>query len=123
QERLEGECGLERISSAPSVVYRVRLTSGEVRELHNPVDMPDPVKIDFIEEPWIRATILVPPDYLGSILKLCEERRGIQLDLTYAGSRAMLFYRLPLNQVVFDFYHRLKSVSSVYANFDYQLDK
>ena len=93
------------------------LTNGEVRELHNPVDMPDPVKIDFIEEPWIRATILVPPDYLGSILKLCEERRGVQLDLTYAGSRAMLVYRLPLNEVVFDFYDRLKSVSSGYASF------
>src|SRR5439155_4838016 len=123
QERLEREFGLELITTAPSVVYRVHLTNGEVRELHNPVDMPDPVKIDFIEEPWIRATILVPPDYLGSILKLCEERRGVQLDLTYAGSRAMLIYRLPLNEVVFDFYDRLKSVSSGYASFDYQIDK
>ncbi len=91
-------------------------------ELHNPADMPDPVKIDFIEEPWIKATILVPDEHLGSILKLCEDRRGIQQELTYVGSRAMLVYRLPLNEVVFDFYDRLKSVSRGYASFDYQLD-
>ena len=91
-------------------------------ELHNPADMPDPVKIDFIEEPWIKATILVPDEHLGSILKLCEDRRGIQQELTYVGSRAMLIYRLPLNEVVFDFYDRLKSVSRGYASFDYQLD-
>ena len=90
--------------------------------LHNPVDMPDPVRIDHIEEPWIKATILVPDDYLGSVLALCEERRGVQKDLTYAGSRAMVVYRLPLNEVVFDFYDRLKSVSRGYASFDYQID-
>ena len=90
--------------------------------LHNPVDMPDPVKIDHLEEPWIKATILVPDDYLGSVLALCEERRGVQNDLTYAGKRAMVVYRLPLNEVVFDFYDRLKSVSRGYASFDYQMD-
>jgi GTP-binding protein LepA len=93
-----------------------------VLTLHNPADMPDPVRIDHIEEPWIKATILVPDDFLGQILALCEERRGTQLDLTYAGNRAMLVYRLPLNEVVFDFYDRLKSVSRGYASFDYQLD-
>src|SRR5262249_6400509 len=99
------------------------LTDGSVRELHNPVDMPDPVKIESIEEPWIRATIMVPDEHLGAILKLCEERRGVQQELTYVGSRAMLVYRLPLNEVVFDFYDRLKSVSRGYASFDYQLDR
>jgi len=122
QERLEREFGLDLLATAPSVVYRVHLTNGAVRELHNPADMPDPVRIDHIEEPWIKATILVPDDYLGAILSLCEERRGAQADLTYAGSRAMLVYRLPLNEVVFDFYDRLKSVSRGYASFDYQLD-
>jgi GTP-binding protein LepA len=122
QERLEREFNLDLITTAPSVVYRVHLTNGEVRELHNPADMPDPVRIDHIEEPWIKATIMVPDTYLGAILKLCEERRGVQLDLTYAGPRAMLIYRLPLNEVVFDFYDRLKSVSRGYASFDYQLD-
>jgi GTP-binding protein LepA len=90
--------------------------------LHNPADMPDPVKIDHIEEPWIKATIFVPDEYLGPVLSLCQERRGVQLDLTYAGSRAMVVYRLPLNEVVFDFYDRLKSISRGYASFDYQLD-
>src|SRR3546814_17236223 len=99
------------------------MTNGRMIELHNPADMPDVVKIDHIEEPWISATILVPDEYLGPILKLCEERRGEQVDLTYAGSRAMLVYRLPLNEVVFDFYDRLKSVSRGYASFDYQLDE
>jgi GTP-binding protein LepA len=122
QERLEREFDLDLITTAPSVVYRVHLTDGSMRELHNPADMPDPVRIDHIEEPWIRATILVPDEHLGSILKLCEERRGIQKELTYAGSRAMLIYRLPLNEVVFDFYDRLKSVSRGYASFDYHLD-
>jgi len=122
QERLEREFDLDLITTAPSVVYRVHLTDGSMRELHNPADMPDPVRIDHIEEPWIRATILVPDEHLGSILKLCEERRGIQKELTYAGSRAMLVYRLPLNEVVFDFYDRLKSVSRGYASFDYHLD-
>jgi GTP-binding protein LepA len=122
QERLEREFNLDLITTAPSVVYRVHLTDRTTIELHNPADMPDPVKIDSIEEPWIRATILVPDEHLGSILKLCEERRGIQKELTYVGSRAMLIYRLPLNEVVFDFYDRLKSVSRGYASFDYQLD-
>ncbi len=122
QERLEREFDLDLISTAPSVVYRVRLTNGAVMNLHNPVDMPDPVRIDHIEEPWIKATILVPDAHLGDILKLCEERRGVQQDLTYVGNRAMVIYRLPLNEVVFDFYDRLKSVSRGYASFDYQLD-
>jgi GTP-binding protein LepA len=122
QERLAREFDLDLIATAPSVVYRVHLTNGAVRVLHNPADMPDPVRIDHIEEPWIKATILVPDGYLGPILALCEERRGVQADLTYAGSRAMLVYRLPLNEVVFDFYDRLKSVSRGYASFDYQLD-
>jgi GTP-binding protein LepA len=122
EERLEREFDLELIATAPSVVYHIKLTNGETMALHNPVDMPDPVRIDHIEEPWIKATILVPDTYLGSILALCEERRGIQQDLTYAGNRAMLVYRLPLNEVVFDFYDRLKSVSRGYASFDYQID-
>jgi GTP-binding protein LepA len=122
QERLTREFGLDLLATAPSVVYRVHLTNGTVRTLHNPADMPDPVRIDHIEEPWIKATILVPDAYLGPILALCEERRGEQADLTYAGNRAMLTYRLPLNEVVFDFYDRLKSVSRGYASFDYQLD-
>jgi GTP-binding protein LepA len=122
QERLEREFNLNLITTAPSVVYKVHLTSGEELHLHNPADMPDPVRIDHIEEPWIKATILVPDEYLGSILKLCEDRRGSQQELTYAGSRAMLVYKLPLNEVVFDFYDRLKSVSSGYASFDYALD-
>jgi GTP-binding protein LepA len=123
QERLEREFNLDLITTAPSVVYRVNLLGGEVVTLHNPVDMPDPVRIDHIEEPWIKATILVPDEYLGAILQLCTERRGQQLDLTYAGNRAMLVYRLPLNEVVFDFYDRLKSVSRGYASFDYQMDR
>ncbi|GGF40004.1 elongation factor 4 [Aliidongia dinghuensis] len=122
QERLEREFNLDLITTAPSVVYHVYLTNGEMMELHNPVDMPDPVKIDHIEEPWIKATIMVPDEYLGTILALCTERRGIQVDLTYAGNRAMLVYKLPLNEVVFDFYDRLKSVSRGYASFDYQID-
>jgi GTP-binding protein LepA len=122
QERLAREFDLDLLATAPSVVYRVHLTNGTVRTLHNPADMPDPVRIDHIEEPWIKATILVPDTYLGPILALCEERRGVQTDLTYAGNRAMLVYRLPLNEVVFDFYDRLKSVSRGYASFDYQLD-
>ncbi|HXE15725.1 MAG TPA: translation elongation factor 4 [Stellaceae bacterium] len=122
QERLEREFDLDLISTAPSVVYRVHLTSGDVMSLHNPVDMPDPVRIDHIEEPWIKATILVPDAHLGDILKLCEERRGVQVDLTYVGNRAMVVYRLPLNEVVFDFYDRLKSVSRGYASFDYAIE-
>jgi len=122
QERLEREFDLDLITTAPSVVYKVHLSDGTLRELHNPADMPDPVKIKLIEEPWISATILVPDDYLGAVLKLCEERRGEQVQLTYAGARAMVVYRLPLNEVVFDFYDRLKSVSRGYASFDYHLE-
>ena len=122
QERLTREFDLNLITTAPSVVYRVRLTGGETLELHNPTDMPDPVKIAAIEEPWIKATIMVPDAFLGAVLKLCEDRRGEQIELTYAGNRAMVVYRLPLNEVVFDFYDRLKSVSRGYASFDYQLD-
>lgn len=122
QERLIREFDLDLIATAPSVVYRVSLTKGETIELHNPTDMPDPVRITGIEEPWIKATILVPDQHLGAILKLCEDRRGEQIDLTYAGSRAMVVYHLPLNEVVFDFYDRLKSVSRGYASFDYQIE-
>jgi GTP-binding protein LepA len=122
QERLLREFDLDLITTAPSVVYRVYQRNGRVLDLHNPADMPDPVRIDHIEEPWIKATVLVPDDYLGTVLALCEERRGVQQDLTYAGSRAMVVYRLPLNEVVYDFYDRLKSVSRGYASLDYQLD-
>jgi len=122
QERLQREFDLDLITTAPSVVYRVHQTNSRVLDLHNPADMPDPVKIDHIDEPWIKATIFVPDEYLGTVLSLCQERRGVQLDLTYAGSRAMVVYRLPLNEVVFDFYDRLKSISRGYASFDYQLD-
>ncbi|MEC7490690.1 MAG: translation elongation factor 4 [Pseudomonadota bacterium] len=121
QERLSREFDLELITTAPSVIYRILQTDGTMVELHNPADMPDVVKIDTIDEPWIQATILVPDEYLGAILKLCEERRGIQQELTYAGGRALLVYKLPLNEVVFDFYDRLKSVSRGYASFDYQI--
>jgi GTP-binding protein LepA len=122
QERLEREFDLDMIATAPSVVYRIHQTNGNVLELYNPADMPDVVKIELIEEPWIKATILLPDEYLGGILQLCQERRGVQIELTYVGSRAMLVYRLPLNEVVFDFYDRLKSISRGYASFDYQLD-
>jgi len=122
QERLEREFDLDLITTAPSVVYHVHLTNGRVMTLHNPTEMPDPVRIDHVEEPWIKATILVPDAYLGSVLALCQERRGEQQDLTYAGNRAMLVYRLPLNEVVFDFYDRLKSISRGYASFDYQIE-
>ena len=121
QERLEREFNLDLIATAPSVVYHLNMTDGSVMELHNPADMPDVVKIASVEEPWIRATILTPDDYLGSILKLCQERRGVQIDLNYVGKRAMVTYDLPLNEVVFDFYDRLKSISKGYASFDYQL--
>ena len=121
RERLEREFGIDLITTAPSVVYHMYKTDGEMEELHNPADMPDPVHIDHLEEPWIKATILVPDEYLGSVLKLCEERRGIQQDLTYAGTRAMVVYELPLNEVVFDFYDRLKSITKGYASFDYTI--
>lgn len=121
QERLEREFNLDLIATAPSVVYRMNMNDGSVKELHNPADMPDIVKIASIEEPWIRATIMTPDDYLGAILKLCQDRRGLQIDLSYVGSRAMVTYDLPLNEVVFDFYDRLKSISKGYASFDYQI--
>ncbi len=121
QERLEREFNLDLVTTAPSVVYRLTYTNGEVREIHNPVDWPDPSRIQSVEEPWIRATILVPDDYLGNVLKLCNEKRGEQTELTYVGARAMAVYALPLNEVVFDFYDRLKSATSGYASFDYEL--
>jgi len=121
QERLEREFDLDLITTSPSVVYKVYMTDGTMKELHNPVDMPDPVSIDYIEEPLIKASIMVPDEYLGSVLSLCEERRGVQQELTYVGNRAMVVYTLPLNEVVFDFYDRLKSVSRGYASFDYEL--
>ncbi len=120
QERLSREYDLDLITTAPSVVYRLTMTDGSVMELHNPADMPDPVKIDTMEEPWIKATIYTPDEYLGSILKLCQDRRGIQTGLTYVGGRAQVQYELPLNEVVFDFYDRLKSISRGYASFDYE---
>ncbi|MEQ8268518.1 MAG: translation elongation factor 4 [Parvibaculum sp.] len=122
RERLEREFNIDLITTAPSVIYQLHMTDGSIIEMHNPADMPDVMKIDHIEEPWIRATILVPDEYLGAVLKLCEDRRGHQVDLTYAGSRAMLVYRLPLNEVVLDFYDRLKSVSRGYASFDYHIE-
>ncbi len=121
RDRLEREFNIDLITTAPSVVYHLHMKDGTVKELHNPADMPDLTYIDHIEEPRIKATIMVPDDYLGDILKLCQDRRGIQLDLTYAGNRAMVVYDLPLNEVVFDFYDRLKSVTKGYASFDYQL--
>jgi len=121
QERLEREFDLDLITTAPSVVYRMHLTDGTMVELHNPNDMPDVTKIERIEEPWIRATIMTPDDYLGNVLALCTEKRGLQENLTYVGSRAMAVYKLPLNEVVFDFYDRLKSCSKGYASFDYEI--
>ena len=122
RDRIEREYGIELITTAPSVIYHIHMKDQSVIELHNPADMPDLTYVDHIEEPRIKATILVPDDYLGDVLKLCQDRRGIQLDLTYAGSRAMVVYDLPLNEVVFDFYDRLKSVTKGYASFDYQLE-
>ncbi|MCZ8187232.1 MAG: translation elongation factor 4 [Beijerinckiaceae bacterium] len=121
QERLTREFNLDLIATAPSVVYQVALRDGTEIDLHNPADLPDVMKIAEIREPWIRATILTPDDYLGAILKLCQERRGNQIDLTYVGKRAMVVYDLPLNEVVFDFYDRLKSISKGYASFDYTI--
>ena len=120
-ERLEREFNMDLITTAPSVIYHIHMNDGSMMELHNPADMPDPVRIAHIEEPWIQATILVPDEYLGAVLKLCQDRRGRQKNLTYAGTRAMLVYELPLNEVVFDFYDRLKSISRGYASFDYQM--
>ena len=121
RDRLEREYDLDLITTAPSVVFKLHMRDGEVRDLHNPADMPDMTLVDHIEEPRIKATIMVPDDYLGDVLKLCQDRRGIQMDLTYAGSRAMVVYDLPLAEVVFDFYDRLKSVTKGYASFDYQM--
>ncbi|PPR36295.1 MAG: Elongation factor 4 [Alphaproteobacteria bacterium MarineAlpha9_Bin6] len=122
QQRLEREFNLDLVTTAPSVIYKVHLTNNEVWDLHNPADFPDPVRIDHIDEPWIKATIMVPDQYIGAVLELCTDRRGSQIDLTYVGNRAMAVYQLPLNEVVFDFNDRLKSVSRGYASFDYQLD-
>ena len=121
QERLNREFDLDLITTAPSVAYKLHLTDGTDTMLHNPADMPDVTKIKSIEEPWVKATILVPDEYLGAVLKLCTERRGEQVELTYAGSRAMVIYKIPLNEIVFDFYDRLKSITSGYASFDYEL--
>eukprot|EP01037_Dinobryon_pediforme_P016395 gene16395-16573_t len=121
QERLEREFNLDLIATAPSVIYELALRDGTHIDLHNPVDMPDIMAIETISEPWIKATILTPDDYLGGVLKLCQERRGVQIDLNYVGKRAMVTYELPLNEVVFDFYDRLKSISKGYASFDYNL--
>ena len=121
QERLSREFDLNLIATAPSVIYKIHQTDGVSVELHNPADMPDVMKISEIHEPWIKATILTPDEYLGSVLKLCQERRGLQIDLNYVGKRAMVVYELPLNEVVFDFYDRLKSISKGYASFDYQI--
>jgi GTP-binding protein LepA len=121
QERLEREFNLDLIATAPSVVYELTMVDGTETHLHNPADLPDVMKIEEIREPWIRATIMTPDDHLGPILKLCQDRRGIQIDLSYVGSRAMVQYDLPLNEVVFDFYDRLKSISKGYASFDYQI--
>jgi len=123
QERLSREFNLDLIATAPSVVYRITLTNKEVLELHNPADMPDPVKIESIAEPWIKATIFTPDDYLGAVIKLCQDRRGAQRELSYVGARAMVVYDLPLNEVVFDFYDRLKSISKGYASFDYSIEE
>jgi len=122
RERLEREFNLDLITTAPSVIYRLHMNNGTMKELHNPADMPDVTLIKMIEEPWIKATIFVPDEYLGAVLKLCEDRRGSQIELTYAGARAMVIYKLPLNEVVFDFYDRLKSVSRGYASFDYHIE-
>jgi len=121
QERLDREFDIDLIATAPSVVYRMYMTDGSKMEMHNPSDMPDVSRIQMIEEPWIEATIMLPDEHLGGVLKLCEERRGIQQELTYAGNRAMLIYKLPLNEIVFDFYDRLKSISLGYASFDYHI--
>ena len=121
QERLSREFNLDLITTAPSVAYQVYKTNGEELIMHNPADMPDVTSIKTIEEPWVKATILTPDEYLGGILQLCTERRGIQKELTYVGNRAMVVYHLPLNEIVFDFYDRLKSISRGYASFDYDV--
>ncbi len=122
QERLEREFDLDLITTAPSVIYKIHQRNGEILEVHSPADMPDPTKIEFMEEPWIIATIMTPEEYLGNILELCTQKRGIQKELNYRGDRTMLVYRLPLNEIVYDFYDRLKSCSKGYASFDWQMD-
>lgn len=122
QERLEREFNLDLITTAPSVIYKVHLRAGEVIEVHNPADLPDPTQIEFIEEPWIKATIFVPQEYLGNVINLCTEKRGDQIEQSYYGNRIMLIYKLPLNEIVYDFYDRLKSCSKGYASFDWHLD-
>jgi GTP-binding protein LepA len=122
QERLEREYNLDLITTAPSVIYKVFLRNGTIFEVHNPSDLPDPTHIEYMEEPWIKATIMVPDEYLGSVLSLCTDKRGEQVDLTYVGNRVMLIYKLPLNEVVYDFYDKLKSCSKGYASFDWQFD-
>lgn len=122
QERLMREFDLDIITTSPSVIYKLHMNKGDITELHNPADMPDVTLVDHMEEPWIRATILVPDEYLGAVLSLCQEKRGEQIELTYAGSRAMVVYNLPLNEVVYDFYDKLKSLTRGYASFDYQMD-
>ena len=121
RDRFNLEFNLELVTTAPSVVYKINMNDGSVINLHNPTDMPDPVKIDSIEEPWIKATIIVPDNFLGTVLELCTSKRGIQVNLNYAGTRAMVEYKLPLNEVVFDFYDRLKSITKGYASFDYEI--
>ena len=121
RDRFEIEFNLELVTTAPSVVYKINMKDSSVLDLHNPTDMPDPVKIDSIQEPWIKATIIVPDDFLGPVLELCTSKRGIQTNLNYAGTRAMVEYKLPLNEVVFDFYDRLKSITKGYASFDYEI--
>ncbi len=121
QERLGREFDLDLITTAPSVAYKIHMTNGEIITLHNPADMPDLSQVSFIEEPMVKATIMVPDEYLGAVLKLCTERRGEQHELTYVGNRAMVVYKIPLNEIVFDFYDRLKSITSGYASFDYEL--
>lgn len=123
QERLMREFDLDIITTSPSVIYKLHMNNGDVTELHNPADMPDVTHVDHMEEPWIKATILVPDEYLGAVLTLCQEKRGEQIELTYAGARAMVVYSLPLNEVVYDFYDRLKSITRGYASFDYQMDE
>ena len=121
RDRFDLEFNLELVTTAPSVVYKINMKDSSVIDLHNPTDMPDPVRVDSIEEPWIKATIIVPDEYLGAVLELCTSKRGIQINLNYAGIRAMVEYKLPLNEVVFDFYDRLKSITKGYASFDYEL--
>ena len=122
QERLEREYELDLVTTAPSVIYKLYLRSGKMLELHNPEDMPDPTHIEYMEEPWVKATIMLPDEYLGVILNLCTEKRGVQEELTYVGSRVMLIYKLPLNEIIFDFYEKLKSCSKGYASCDWELD-